>query len=320
MLAKEIAQSVKEKYEAAVKSGSLVFTETTQEKVKDSKSGIEYLVSYAPSLKGKPTKEGNGASDPFENPEAELLISEDVNGDDQFKLLLNKYPIVENHTILATKTFQKQNLALSPKELFTSYKYLSKLDDSTNDEVKYMMFYNCGDLSGSSVDHKHLQFIPLPKNFNTIQDNLVSGKTHFLPTVREEPLQHEKTSFAHFAIPLPDNSDDVDEDLLAMAYFSLLQRALTFFQDWLNERPEFTGKTSYNVMMTKKWLSVVPRSSPVSKTLGLNLNATAYVGLLLIKDEETLNKVKENASLIDEALLECGFPNTAGEKTNEYNY
>ena len=133
------------------------------------------------------------------------------------------------------------------------------------------------------------------------------------------PLQDDKVSFAHFVLPLPESSDQVDEDLLAMCYVSLMQRALTFFQDWTNESPELTK--SYNVLLTKKWICVVPRSHAKSgPPLMLNINSTGYCGMILVKDREKLENLTEDPHLVDKSLLQCGFPNTAGQKPTEYHY
>ncbi|EDO18949.1 hypothetical protein Kpol_2002p19 [Vanderwaltozyma polyspora DSM 70294] len=322
MVSKNVLELVEEKYDQALKNGNLIFTETSIDKLKDGETGMKYHVRYTPSLNKKPVSgegESEGKKNPFENPEKELIVLDDVNGDSKFRFLLNKYPVVKNHTLLVTSEFQSQNSALSPSELITAYRLINRMDDE-DEGRRNMMFYNSGSLSGSSQDHKHLQFIPLPSNFITLQDSLCSGKSHYLPTSREEPLQNEKVSFAHFTVPLPESSDDVDEDLLAMCYFSLLQRSFTFFQDWAAEKPELQGNTSYNLLMTKRWMCIVPRSSTTSKSLSLNFNATAYAGLILVKDQEVLDKIKGDAHILDTALLECGFPSTAGQKTNEYDY
>lgn len=317
MVSKNISELIEAKYQEALKNGALTFTETTSHKAKDKETNMNFLVSYAPGLKKK-AEESGAKVDPFENPSPALTVLGDVEDDGSYTLLLNKYPVVENHSLLVTKEFKSQTSALTPKDLITAYRLINRMDKE--DEIRHMMFFNSGPLSGSSQDHKHLQFIPLPPKFITLQDSLCSGKEHFLPTVRTEPLQSKMTSFAHFTVPLPESSDDVDEDLLAMCYFSSLQRVLTFFQDWANEKPELEGKRSYNVLMTKAWMCIVPRSGATAKSVDLELNGTAYAGLVLTKDEEVFNKVKEDIHILDTALLECGFANTAGEKTNEYNY
>lgn len=320
MIPKNVSELTKETYENALKSGALKLTETESKKLKDSQSAMQYLVSYAPSLADKPeSNESENKEDPFANPEKDLVVLEDLNGDGKYQLLLNKYPVIPEHTLLVTKEFQNQSSALAPSDLLVAYKYLCRIDDEDED-IRNLVFFNSGEQSGSSQNHKHLQSFKIPSKFTTFQDRLCNGKEHFLPTFNQEPLQDDKVSFAHFVLPLPENPDDVDEDLLAMCYISLLQRSLTFFQDWLNENPDLTK--SYNVLLTKKWICVIPRSHAKfnDDELSLSINAAGYAGLVLAKDKKTFEKLNETPDLVDKALFECGFPSTAGQKPTEYHY
>lgn len=317
MFPSNLSQLINEKYSSAVKDGSLHFTETTTKKTKDAKSGMPYVLSYAPSLLKKPERGDQPERNPFEDPEPELTVLNNV--DDDYRLVLNKFPIVAEHSLLVTKEFQDQKSPLSPKELYMSYQLLDNLDDE-DEGKRNMLIYNSGPSSGSSQDHKHLQLLPLPPNFVTLQDKLCSGKDHFLPNFKTEPLQSDKVPFAHFVVPLPESPEEVNEDLLAMVYISLLQRTLSFFQDWTNENPGLQERKGYNVLLTKKWMCLVPRSNAKAESLDIGFNSTGYAGLVLIKNEETFKKVQEDTSLISQALLECGFPSTAGQKSTEYQY
>lgn len=348
MIAADIAEQIHNKYETAINNGSLKLTESTSKKLKDSVSGMPYLVHFAPALAEKPEKPVSD-EDPFENPCDDLIVSNDVNEDGSYKLLLNKYPIVPEHSLLVTKEFKDQASALTPNDLMLAYKFICKMDDE-DENSRHLVFYNSGPKSGSSQNHKHLQAFKIPSNFITLQDKLCSGKEHFLPSITDEPLQDNRVAFAHFVLPLPEDSTAVDEDLLAMSYFSLLQRTLTFFQDWLNEKPDLVK--SYNVLLTKNWICLVPRSNakttdfkpepkpeePLEKiteeteeteetqepeedlTVDLSINATGYAGMVLVKDQETYDKILKNPDLIDKSLFECGFPNTSDKRPNEYNY
>lgn len=346
MIDSNISDLIHQKYENAISNGSLKLTESSSKKLKDSLTGMPYLVNFAPILAEKPesnSKQTDGnKEDPFENPEDDLLITPDLNGDGSYKLLLNKYPIVPEHTLLVTNKYQHQSSALTPQDLMIAYKYLCEMDDE-DENIRHLVFYNSGPQSGSSQDHKHLQSFKIPSNFITFQDKLCVGKEHFLPNIKDEPLQDSKVAFAHFVLPLPEDSNSVDEDLLAMCYFSLLQRTLTFFQDWLNENPDMVR--SYNFLLTKKWICLVPRShaktsdvkrEPENKdsadandnaneiddsmNVNLSINATGYAGMVLVKDQESYNKILANPDLIDKSLFECGFPNTSGKRPSEYSY
>lgn len=318
MLPQNLPELISKKYDEAVDNKHLCFTESTTKKLKDAKTGMGYVVSYAPSLASKPERGDNPGRNPFAEPEPELTVLENV-AEGEYKLLLNKFPVVPEHTLLVTNEFKQQSSPLSPKDLMTAYKLLSKLDDE-DENKRNMVIYNSGPSSGSSQDHKHLQILQLPKNFVTLQDKICSGKDHFIPNFKTEPLQDDRVSFAHFVLPLPESEDEVDEDLLAMSYISLVQRTLTFFQDWLNERPELADNKGYNVLLTKKWICLVPRSSTKAKSMDIGFNSTGYAGLILVKTQEVYDLIQQEPHLVDQALLECGFPNTAGKRSDEYNY
>ncbi|KAK5774147.1 bifunctional AP-4-A phosphorylase/ADP sulfurylase PWA37_002849 [Arxiozyma heterogenica] len=353
MIDSNISELIHQKYENAIANGSLKLTKSSSKKLKDSLTGMPYLVHFAPVLAEKPKSNGeqsDNKEDPFENPDEDLLITPDLNGDGAYKLLLNKYPIVPEHTLLVTNNYQHQSSALTPQDLMIAYKYLCKMDDE-DENIRHLVFYNSGPQSGSSQNHKHLQSFRIPSNFKMFQDKLCSGKEHFLPNIKDEPLQDDKVAFAHFVLPLPEDCNSVDEDLLAMCYFSLLQRTLTFFQDWLNETPNMVR--SYNVLLTKNWICLVPRShakttdvkhEPKAKdndnddkktndnndddndddddsmNVDLSINATGYAGMVLVKDQESYDKILANPDLIDKSLFECGFPNTSGKRPTEYHY
>ena len=277
MFPENLPQLISDKYASALQNGDLHYTETSTNKTKDAKSGMPYVVSYAPSLQMKPERGEQPERNPFAEPEPELTVLDDV-ADGDYRLLLNKFPIVSEHSLLVTKEVKDQQSPLSPKELLMSYKLLERLDDE-DEGIRHMVFYNSGPSSGSSQDHKHLQVLRLPPNFTSLQDKLCGGKEHFLPNHKVEPLQSDKVTFAHFVVPLPE-SEDVNEDLLAMTYVSLLQRTLSFFQDWLNEKPELQDNKGYNVLLTKKWMCLVPRSSAKAKSLDIGFNSTGYACLL----------------------------------------
>lgn len=318
MIPATISQLVSDKFQEAQKNNNVVYKKLDSKLIKDKETGMRYYATLLPSLNDKPEFGDTAESeDPLAAHEPELLVLEDIDGSGNLKLVLNKFPTTENHSLLITNEFKNQLSALTPEELMTSYRLISKMDNEDEDK-RHMIIYNSGPQSGSSQKHKHLQLFELPEKFTPFQDVLTNGKDHFLPNIKEEPLQDDKVSFAHFVLPLPEESEEVTEDLLAMCYFSLLQRTLTFFQDWLNETPDLVK--SYNLLLTKKWICLVPRSSIKAKSLNVGFNSLGYAGILLIKDQESFDKIIETPTIVNDLLLECGFPNTAGVKPNEYNY
>jgi len=308
-------QLVEDKYSNALANGDVIFQESTSEYLEE--NDVQYVLTYAPGLAKKPTQEKAPEQDsrpegfnPFANPEESMTVIKDyANG--QFNILLNKYPIVNNHLLLTTKEFKSQNSPLSPQDLIASLKIIEALEKSNKKNEKFFGFYNCGDNSGASQPHKHLQFLKIPDNFSPLPSGLVSNQDPFIATSRREPLQSKNVPFAHYVLPLEKDSTKLyDEDYLALAFSSLLQRTLTTLRD--SEKP-----TAYNVVFTKKFLMVIPRSEAYYKGK-LGLNATAFIGSILAKNEELLNMIKEVGP--GKILEAVGFPNTADQTTDEYHY
>ncbi len=82
-------------------------------------------------------------------------------------VLLNKFSIVRHHALLTTKgilscscrsdraDFQSQFQPPGLADFKAAFRFLKET------QFTYFAFYNCGPLSGASLPHRHLQFLPL---------------------------------------------------------------------------------------------------------------------------------------------------------------
>lgn len=78
-------------------------------------------------------------------------------------LVLNKFPIIPEHFILATKQNLQQTHALEQADLEATYACLKAWQDDENDASKprrLFAFFNSGEHSGASQPHRHVQFLP----------------------------------------------------------------------------------------------------------------------------------------------------------------
>ncbi|KAG5362648.1 Diadenosine 5',5'''-P1,P4-tetraphosphate phosphorylase 2 [Yarrowia sp. B02] len=311
-------------FESAVKSGDLIYTESTQESATD--NGVDVRYTFAPALAKKPTKEDNAADEktekpkfnPFEKPDPKLMLVPDF-GD--YSLVLNKYAIVPNHFMCISKKVIPQTAPLTPNDLEHSY---AALQAAQSDGTKYIGFFNCGPNSGASVDHKHIQFIQLPKGFKPFPESVIKAKGRdYKPG--QQPLSSERVPYAHYIVPWEaewaeedaeaDNDAEVPiEDPVAeelgFKFSTVLSRVLTELR--VNDAPSI----SYNVVFTDKWLMAVPRSKESYK--GISINATGTVGLLLAKSQEQLDLYKEETPL--KVLTELGYVKPIEEEHPEYDY
>ncbi|ODV97975.1 hypothetical protein PACTADRAFT_185676 [Pachysolen tannophilus NRRL Y-2460] len=266
--------------------------------------------------------------DPFLNPDKELVVVDDLFSN--YKILLNKFPVSENHFLLVTKNFVKQDTLLSPSELTCIFNILQNVNGRKNDkenEGGIFAFFNNGPASGFSQQHKHVQFMKYPlKESKPFPDYVVEGKEFFIPDARypdTDPLFKSDLSFKHFILPLPKKfeSEQEKQELLSFSFIELFKKILNFFKkinaetndDYKDDLP-----ISYNFLMNENWMMIVPRQkSHYKETLGVN--AVGYLGLLLAKNQETKDLVLKDG--VDEILKTCGFPIQLDfGKEDEYDY
>lgn len=302
---------VYEKYDQALKDGFLKFngesveSEYTTLKLGNLDVNLQYNIIH--SLMHRPEK-GDFHKNPFENPEPELTVIEDFGDSNQFRIVYNKFPVVPRHLMFLTKQYKPQTTPLSPDELKATYSILKTL--ATDPKDRWFAFYNCGQESGASQPHKHVQFMTLPKDFKPYPDFIVSESDSFIPDTKREPLQNPGIPMAHFIAKLPTNLNDLSEDDLIMYFTSLLQRTLTVL------RENDANSISYNVIMTTEYIMMVPRSLGKYKELGIN--SCGILGLFLFKNEDLLKIVQDDTP--QKVWEMVGFPNTAGQKSDEYHY
>ncbi|XBW37409.1 hypothetical protein QEN19_002989 [Hanseniaspora menglaensis] len=342
---------VTEVYSDAVTKGNVIQFDSTSKYLKTSnskESGLKYQLTYCDIDTQKPTKPERKEVieknfNPFLASEPELTVLENVM-EDKYKLVLNKFPIVAEHLLLVTKKHEPQASLLNPNDLNAAFQLLKTLqgevddndesdDDEEDDDEKpksrYALFYNCGPNSGFSIDHKHMQIIKLPRKLKTFQDYAVQENPEpFIPNVKREALEYEAVAFANFTIPLPQSIKD--EDYLVMCYVNLLQRALSYFQQWEETDSGKRLQPSYSFIMTSDWMSIIPRSSESAeiefdgKAYNIATNAVGYLHMLLFKNEqkELFDKILEqkDSTAVEDLLLKCGFPNNFNAAPSENDY
>jgi ATP adenylyltransferase len=127
-------------------------------------SGCQFQLRYCPALakKPEPSKDTTPKKkvDPFEHPPADLFITDVPTANPTHFLVLNKFPVIPNHFILATKANKKQTHVLEQDDLQATYACLKAWQDKDN-RCRLFAFFNSGDHSGASQPHRHLQFLPV---------------------------------------------------------------------------------------------------------------------------------------------------------------
>jgi ATP adenylyltransferase/5',5'''-P-1,P-4-tetraphosphate phosphorylase II len=212
-------------------------------------------------------------------------------------LILNKYYTIQEHSILITNNFERQESLLTIADIEAWFFCISS--------IKALGFYNSNPQAGASQPHKHMQLIPL----NEIR-NLSPASTYTLPidmTIRPKIIRKEWKYFLPFSttngrvngnyrggdrdgLPLPDEILGASQDnvyRIPEYQFKHAIVALISSEDWLEvtesisyseylvasyrqllrELDLITSLTSragvatgaYNVLLTDRWMLLVCR-------------------------------------------------------------
>ncbi|KAF3931568.1 hypothetical protein ABW19_dt0208745 [Dactylella cylindrospora] len=318
-------------YRRALRAGALTFSETEVHNI--AYNGINYQIRYAPNLLKKPISSSQpqnpehqapnpiAKSNPFLPPSPALYITAIPRN---HYLVLNKFPVIPGHFILATNEFEKQSCPLSVGDMEGVLSVLrgwgsDNIDGELLEESKEYRclygFFNSGRESGASQPHRHLQFVPLKESemeelwanrmfsSNAGEDGVIEGK------VGETVLRYQsKIMYKHFFTPIPPDCSPTDlwgmySTLLSLAEYTLFhpttpasQVIEEVNQTWdalsLTQRPmDVDVPFSYNMSFTKGWMGIVPRTTE-----------TVYV----------VDKEEDSGVEIDEVKIKCPGLNLNG--------
>ena len=110
--------------------------------------------------------------DPFSQPPEALLIA-NIGSPPSHILVLNKFAIVPEHFILATKDFKEQTHLLEEDDLGVA---IACLQAWKMHGKGLFAFFNSGEHSGASQPHRHLQFLPV----DAMMEGITGGEWRLL--------------------------------------------------------------------------------------------------------------------------------------------
>ncbi|CAG8470959.1 6459_t:CDS:2 [Paraglomus occultum] len=303
----EFEKRIAENYDRALRLGALFFIENTLLILPT--DSVNYEVRYAPSLFKKPKaallpEEDEPRIDPFAPWEPDLFVQE--YGD--YVVLLNKYCVVPHHLLIITKEFRLQTEPLYPKDLAAIWYCMSHLSTPS------LAFYNCGEMSGASQLHKHVQVIPLGINSPPIEtciDAIIEKHPGSIFDLSQWPFVHCGMFLDQEKMVPPSNPDssepcyDLVGEYLAEVFHRLLDETISLLRELADGSISFKG-LSYNFLMTKKWALMVPRRN--ENYHHISINSLGFAGMILVKREEDLEMVR-NVGVLN-ILKEVAYPKT----------
>ena len=183
-------------------------------------------------------------TDPFADPDPALFVA-DLSA--THFALLNKYNVIERHLLVVTRAAIEQEAPLDAAD----FEALAQCMEG----AQTLGFYNGGGGAGASHRHKHLQVVPLP----------LAAKGRAIPM---EALIEEGA-----ALPFPHALRTLAADFTAA---DLLDRYLAL-------RHELGTPGAYNLLVTRAWMLMVPRTRPAFE--GIDINALGFAGSIFVKDD-----------------------------------
>ena len=198
--------------------------------------------------------------------------------------LLNKYNVVDYHLLIVTREFEEQENLLNLQDF--------QALGSCMGEFEGLAFYNSGKTAGASQRHKHLQIVPLPMvpNGEKIPIDRAIATARFdngIGVTSYFPFRHALAKLDSAWVHSP-----VESAAEILEFYLTLLKAVG-----IEGSDGMSGKHSgdYNLLVTREWMLVVPRSYEDFQSI--SVNSLGFAGALLVKNQEQMKIIKEHKPL-----------------------
>lgn len=193
--------------------------------------------------------------------------------------LLNKFNVVNNHLLIVTRAFEEQTELLNLDDFAALWFCLQEIDG--------LAFFNGGKIAGASQPHKHLQLIPLPllPEVVDLPLNRAIANTQFQDALGKI----DSFAFRHGIASLnlsPQHSTATAAQIMLQSYRQLLTQVGFEIDSETKTQPG-----AYNLLATKNWMLVVPRSQESFQNI--SVNSLGFAGSLFVRDSTSLKLLKE---------------------------
>jgi len=269
----------------AIEHGAIQTIPTQSELVEE--GGINFLIRIISSLARKAQAKveqqrsslaAKANQNPFLPYDPDLFVA-DIS--DTHVCLLNKFNVLDYHILMVTRSFQEQESLLKLSDFEALLLCLR--------EYEGLAFYNAGEAAGASQRHKHLQMVPLPLTVEVpempIEPLLRTARFGAtMGVVPSLPFLHVVTRMnPQWIGPSGKGAQDMLQQYIHML------RAVGL------SSPETGGEKvrprPYNLLVTREWMFLVPRSTECFG--GISVNALGFAGGFLVRDEEQFNQLKK---------------------------
>lgn len=187
--------------------------------------------------------------------------------------LLNKYNVIDDHLLIVTRRFVPQT-ALLDQDDFEALLVALRGGDALG-------FYNGGEEAGASQPHKHLQAVPLPLDDSGLPAPLEALFASL--TVTDSGARITGLPFAHAFARLDLMAGDAARTALKTCRALLHATGI----DAIDVDGLAHQSAPYNLLVTRRWMLVVPRAA--ERVEGISLNALGFAGSLFVRDAQQLD-------------------------------
>jgi sulfate adenylyltransferase (ADP) / ATP adenylyltransferase len=261
----------------ALECGSLETIATDYQFIEQ--NGINFLVRILSNLVRKDkAKKKQKDFNPFFPYEKDLYVADLC---DTHVCILNKYNVVPHHLLIITRNFEEQEAWLTFQDFEALWTTLAEVDG--------LAFYNGGKIAGASQRHKHLQLAPFPLVPNGVSlpiepALLFSQSQNSIEVLSIFPFRHAFIKLAPACL----NSPSEAAKMTLECYKALLESVGLPF-----EGDRQTG--AYNLLMTREWMLLVPRSQESFESIAVN--SLGFAGALLVRDRQQLELLKQQSPM-----------------------
>jgi sulfate adenylyltransferase (ADP) / ATP adenylyltransferase len=232
--------------------------------------GVKWVIRVAGHLVKKKKEATAPSRNPF-LPYDPALFVQDLS--ETHVCLLNKFNVVEHHLVIVTRHFEHQRTMLTASDFEAARLSLEQIDG--------LVFYNGGKAAGASQPHKHLQLVPrLDPALEGIPIEPLLGRLPFLHAVRRVD---ERTDLLDGYRAM---MGEIEADPRIGAAREVEAREIA--PEGPGERQPFP----YDLLLTRRWMLVVPRTQQA--TDGIEVNSLGYAGAFLAKTEEQRKRIEHD--------------------------
>lgn len=258
----------------AIASGALHSLPTTYEFIEQ--DGVRFVVRMLANIERKAQahqqqktrKRVEGvAFDPFLPYEEELYVA-DLG--ENHVCLLNKFNVFDQHLLIVTRAFEEQEALINEQDFAALARCMAEFDG--------LAFYNGGTVAGASQRHKHLQYVPLPlaaEGPAIPTEHLLTG------SLQSNGLRHVASPFVYAIAPF---AIAFDEPIAAAAQLHAQYLRLLACLGLDTTSPQQSAP--YNLLATRRWMAIVPRSQERYATI--SVNALGFAGSLFVRNQAEL--------------------------------